>query len=134
MIDYISFEDYCEKYHSTGILLAGKYQKKPTKALNDNQLKTYYNTHIKKLEKIEYAKANSPSDITKDQIIRQECVKRDRGRCRLMSVVTQNEMRELINNSIPLLLHKLDTAHVFGKNAYPKMRYVLDNVVLLNRA
>jgi len=42
-------------------------------------------------------------------------------------------MRELVKNSIPLLLNKLDAAHIFGKNAYPKMRYVLDNVVLLNR-
>jgi hypothetical protein len=115
------------------LLLSGKYLKKPTKPLKDSQLMTQYNIHIRKLERIEYAKTNSPSDITKDQIIRQECYKRDKSRCRLMGILTYAEMRELINNSIPLLLHKLDCAHVFGKNAYPKMRYVIDNVVLLNR-
>jgi hypothetical protein len=137
MDDHISFEKYCEKYRTTGFLLSGKWSKKPTKDLNENQLKTQYKLHIRKLEKIEqaveYAKENSPSDITKDQIIRQECQKRDRNCCQLMRILTYNEMRELINNSTPLLLHKLDCAHVFGKNAYPKMRYVIDNVVLLNR-
>jgi hypothetical protein len=137
MGDRISFEEYYEKYRTTGFLLSGKRFKKPEKNLNDNQLKTQYKLHIRKLEKIEqtieYAKENLPSDITKDQIIQQECLKRDRNRCRLMGILTYNEMRELVNNSIPLLLNKLDCAHVFGKNAYPKMRYVIDNVVLLNR-
>jgi hypothetical protein len=133
MADHISFDEYCEKYKSTGFLLSGKYLKKPTKLLNDNQLKTQYETHIRKLERIKEGKAASASNITKDQIIRQECQKRDRSRCRLMRILTCVEMRDLINNSIPLLLHKLDCAHVFGKNAYPKMRFVVDNVVLLNR-
>jgi hypothetical protein len=133
MPEHISFEEYCERYNSTGILLSGRYLKKPGKPLNENQLKTQYETHIRKLERIESGKIVSPGDITKDQIIRQECRKRDKNQCRLMKILTCNEMRELINNSIPLLLHRLDCAHVFGKNAYPKMRYLIDNVVLLNR-
>jgi hypothetical protein len=133
MADHISFEEYCEKYKSTGFLLSGKYLKKPTKPLNGNQLKTQYEVHIRKLERIGEGKTASASDITKDQIIRQECQKRDGNRCRLMRILTYVEMRELVNNSIPLLLHKLDCAHVFGKNAYPKMRFVVDNVVLMNR-
>jgi len=127
----ISFKDYCKAYFSTGFLLSGKYRVKPRKPLNDNQLKTRYNAHVRKLERLERGEINS--DITKDQIIREECLKRDRNRCRLMSLLTPPEMRELINNSIPVLLNKLDVAHVFGKGAYPKLRYVIDNVVLLNR-
>jgi hypothetical protein len=133
MDDLVSFEDYREKYHSTGLLLSGKILKKPAKPLNESQLRTQYDTHIRKLKRIEYLKENSPSDITKDQIVSQECRKRDKNRCRLMAVLTYAESRELINNSIPLLLNKFDCAHIFGKNAYPKMRFVLDNVVLLNR-
>jgi hypothetical protein len=133
MPEHISFEEYRERYNTTGILLSGRYLKRPAKPLNGNQLRTQYEAHIRKLERIESGKAESVSDITKDQIIRQECQKRDRNRCRLMGILTYNEMRELVNNSIPLLLHKLDCAHVFGKNAYPKMRFIVDNVVLLNR-
>jgi hypothetical protein len=133
MADHISFEEYCEKYKSTGFLLSGMYLKKSTKLLNGNQLKTQYEAHIRKLKRIEEGGNVSASGITKDQIIRNECQKRDRNRCRLMRILTYVEMRELINNSIPLLLHKLDCAHVFGKNAYPKMRFVVDNVVLMNR-
>jgi hypothetical protein len=133
MPEHISFEEYRERYNTTGILLSGRYLKRPAKPLNGNQLRTQYEAHIRKLERIESGKAESASDITKDQIIRQECQKRDRNRCRLMGILTYNEMRELVNNSIPLLLHKLDCAHVFGKNAYPKMRFIVDNVVLLNR-
>jgi len=127
----ISFDEYCKKYFATGFILSGKRKKKPAKPLNNNQLRTQYAIHIRKLERLE--KGDTDSDISKDQIIRQECVKRDRNRCRLMSLLTPPETKELLKNSIPLLLNKLDVAHVFGKGAYPKMRYIVDNVVLLNR-
>jgi hypothetical protein len=133
IIEHISFDDYCRKYRLTGFLLSGDRLKKPAKSLNAHQLRTHYNIHIRKLSRITHKKMKSPSDITKDQILRQECQKRDTNRCRLMEILNFAELRELRDNAIPLLLRKLDCAHVFGKNAYPKMRFFVDNVVLINR-
>jgi hypothetical protein len=85
------------------------------------------------MERMENERFEMIGDLSKDQIIRMECQKRDKNKCRLMRVLTHNEIHELFQNSMPVLVNKLDAAHVFGKNAYPKMRFIIDNVVLLNR-
>jgi hypothetical protein len=134
MDEHISFEQYLEQYRFSGILLSGKLRKRPSKPLNDNQLRTEYDRHIRKIKRIKNGRIETIGDISKDQIVRMECQKRDRNRCRLMRILTAVEVRELFQNTAPILVNKLDAAHIFGKNAYPRMRYIIDNVVLLNRA
>jgi len=132
----ISFKEYCAGYYKTGIVLSGRYYKKPAKPLNKNQLKTYYEIHIRK---IEYEKQRldkkkiRPRGVVNSQTVRDECLRRDGNRCRLMALLKFNETKELLDNADPSLLRKLDAAHVFGKAAHPKMRYLADNVVMLNR-
>lgn len=53
-------------------------------------------------------------------------------RCALYDAV-EDEDRRLLERSAGRLLYVIDRAHVFGKGAYPRMRYLVDNVVFLNR-
>jgi hypothetical protein len=71
-------------------------------------------------------------DVSKDQLIRELAMRRDGGMCRLWAVLTPYEKRELLQGGGDII-RILDTAHVFGKNANPHMRYDLDNVAMLFR-
>jgi hypothetical protein len=63
--------------------------------------------------------------------VRDEVYRRDKT-CRLLSILTEESKKRLIDNSCGL--HKIiDCAHVFGKGSFIKLKYVPRNVILLNR-
>jgi len=63
--------------------------------------------------------------------LRQKVRERD-GHCRLITVLSAREFLILQKNARAELTH-CDPAHVFGKGAFPHMKYLVDNVILLNR-
>ena len=133
---YEEFSDFYNRY--------GKYpndlgrRKNP---LNENQLKRRYEKYLKSEEKKQAATKrktekvkNSQSSKVDDKWIAvlEQVRKRDGYRCRLLDKVTEEEKSEIKRKSYGF--HKLlDCAHVFGRGAYPHMKYNVDNVVLLNR-
>lgn len=93
---------------------------------SDKALITRYNKYLRKFEK----KKEKQQDNTWIET-RKIVFDRDET-CRLISCLSQFERRELYTNSSGF--HKvLDPAHVFGKGAFPHMKYDLDNVCVLNR-
>lgn len=130
----LSFEEYEREFKATGRLYSGLAFKKPRRPPNGKQLLTAYNAHIRKMKKIELKEAREKNETEEspDQALRSRCLIRDRGYCQAISVFDYAEyarFREKAN----VLEIKLDAAHVFGKNAFPHMRYLEDNVVMLNR-
>lgn len=126
-----SFEEFkadYEKYHYID-KVSNRYY--PRKVLNEKQLKTYYLQYVKKHEKaVSMPKAvmNKKSD---DLILYEKVLDRDKG-CRLVAVLSPSE-REVWGRHHNGMGKILDGAHVFGKNAYPWMRYELKNVITINR-
>jgi len=67
------------------------------------------------------------------EAVRQRVVDRDKGKCRLCECLSLEEWsvaQEVLKNSYP---NNLDCAHVLGKGAHPKLKYVDRNVVSLYR-
>jgi len=132
-----SYEAYEQEYNSTGRLYSGSTFKIPNRTLNTKQLKTAYQTHVRKIKRIEQKKEQTRIDTeeTLDFILREKCLNRDK-RCQVVQIFNDSEFKEY-SHSVGLFywwgLSALDCAHVFGKGAFPHMRYVMDNVVMLNR-
>jgi hypothetical protein len=64
-------------------------------------------------------------------LLYESILERDQG-CRLLSVLTFSE-RTIWNDHQNGMGGILDGAHVFGKNAYPWMRYESKNIITINR-
>lgn len=114
----MTFEEFIEHYEKYGRCKGDAFKNK--NKLNEKQLKTKYKNYMKKFNN---------DGLTLDQELREVILKRDIG-CRLMCKLTDAE-KSLVSNE--LMLDILDVAHVFGKSAFPHMRYLEDNVVLLSK-
>lgn len=128
-----TYEEFIAFYRKTGILDMGTCVRTPSKPLNERQLATAYSQYEQKLEKAKQKeKAVSPKGESEDSKLRKMIETRDGGRCRLMANLSLYDKSTLLSNSGGQ--HKmLDAAHVFGKGPFPHMRYVKENIVLLNR-
>lgn len=133
MTTFSEFEAY---YRKTGRLNMGTCMRVPSKKLNQDQLETAYQQYLKKMigqaarkhEKAE-SKGAGPSPDAK---LRKEIERRDFHTCRLIPLLNKEE-RDLLFSNCGILYRTLDAAHVFEKSAFPHMRYMKNNVVLLNR-
>ena len=66
------------------------------------------------------------------QEVKKEVRSRDKTD-RLLKVVTAKEYLKLKKIAAPVLLQRLDAAHVFSVSSHPQMCYDVDNIILLNR-
>ena len=114
----MTFEEFVEHYEKYGRCKGDAFKNK--NKLNEKQLKTKYKNYMRKFNN---------DGLTLDQVLRGVILKRDIG-CRLICKLTDEEKLLLTDD---FMLDILDVAHVFGKSAFPHMRYMADNVVLLNR-
>jgi hypothetical protein len=135
----LNFEQYKSYYSKNGHLLG---RLKTKKSLNDAQILSGYEAYIKSEQKryeskerqIENSKIKKEIKVDEKWIeVRKQVEERDNFKCRLMSILTSEELKELKENSGGLHLI-LDPAHFLRRSQYPKMIYDIDNIVLLNRA
>jgi hypothetical protein len=125
---YEDFKDDYKDYHYINKVSNRYYPRKP---LNEKQLQSYYLQYAKKWGKAN-SKVNSNSvNKSEDMLLYEKILERDK-KCRLLSILTISE-RTIWNDHQNGLGSILDGAHVFGKGAYPWMRYELKNVVIINR-
>jgi len=133
LIEFITF------YHQHGKTPSQiGYPKSP---LNKNQLHHLYQKYLKSEMKKKTAKQRHV-DTQKKKItqqienpkvderwnkVKREVFKRDKYKCQLLPYLP-DEYVELRNN-----LMGLDSCHIFGKGAYPHMKYDVDNIVTLHR-
>ncbi|MDR2407332.1 MAG: hypothetical protein LBE13_04365 [Bacteroidales bacterium] len=125
---YEDFKDDYEEHHYIDKVSNRYYPQKP---LNTKQLQRYYLQYVRKWERANSKMESRPTNKSEDMVLYENILERDRG-CRLLPVLTVSE-RAIWNDHQNGMGCILDGAHVFGKSAYPWMRYDSKNVVTLNR-
>ena len=136
----LTFEDYKKYYHKNKRFPDGAYVS--PKGYNEAQLKSKFKKYIASLNKKQEAlkryiknakdkQMHRKTDL-KWEVVKQEIDKRDGKKCRLYKILNITEKKQiekdLIGNG-----KSLDRAHVFGKGAFPHMKYNSANIVTLYR-
>jgi len=67
------------------------------------------------------------------QEVKKRVTKRDRNKCRFLGTLSFKEMLQLQKLAPRNLLARLDHAHIFPVSLYPRLCYMDENIVLLNR-
>lgn len=126
-----TFEDFCSFYEERGFLPNDVGRRKNT--LNEKQLYTRFQKYLKSEEKKRQALERYYSKDEKWEELKSHL---DLSKCtlceRLKYFMAFDSLEEL-QLSAGHLITIIDPAHIFGKGAYPHMKYDIDNVVSLNR-
>jgi hypothetical protein len=129
MVKFKSYEDFEADYEKHNCIDKVSNRYYPQKPLNKKQIQRYYSQYMRKFEKAKpRGMCKAGSEDSKLSAFARE---RDGG-CRLLRMLSFEEFNEWNRNQNGLGVI-LDVAHVFGKGAFPWMRYDERNVVLLNR-
>jgi hypothetical protein len=137
MAKFKSFGEFSNNYEKEGFIDKVSTRYYPLKKLTIKQIKSYYLGYIKKWDK-KYGDNlltdnGIPSQKEQSEDSKLSVFVRERdGGCRLLKLLNNYEYAEW-EHSHNGLGNILDVAHVFGKGAYPWMRYDPRNVVVLNR-
>ena len=119
MLSFDAFIVYYQKYkrcpNTTGA------RKRP---LNEREIKTAYERYRRSEDRKIERRLEKGKDLTVDPVGPKKCA--------ILSLVRGDDWETLHKNA-GRLIDLVDRAHVFGKGAYPWMRYDRDNVVWLNR-
>lgn len=121
VMPFKSFLEFYNKYGKTPNQMLP-----PKNKLNEQQLLSAYDRYVKGMNKKDKLKDKKLKEIYKQIDIR------DGNKCRLIPLLTAGELAIFKENA-----HGfdkiIDHSHVFGKGAYPQMKYYKENIVLLNR-
>ena len=146
MSNTYSFNEFKDHYKKYGKTL--NQMNRPKNTLNDSQLTSLFNKYLKQEEKkffkIRKDLAKSFVKVTDEMIeeaidqewedVKSDVFKRDDYHCQLLSSnLTDSEKMDFNINAPSELLCILDPCHIFGKGAYPHMKYDKDNIVTMNR-
>jgi hypothetical protein len=131
MEKFKSYEDFKDDYEEGHFIDKVSNRYYPQKPLNIKQIQRYYLQYVKKWEKANSKQEFKSTDKSDDLLLYENILERDKE-CRLLSILTTSE-RTVWNDNQNGMGGILDGAHVFGKGAYPWMRYEPKNVVILNR-
>ena len=132
MVKFKSFFEFVENYEEEGFIDKVSTRYYPFKKLNPKQINRYYLQYVKKWNK-QYGDKNLGINDEQSEDSKLSAFVRARDKeCRLLKLLTKNEFDEWRSNQNGLG-RILDAAHIFGKNAFPWLRYDDKNVVTLNR-
>jgi hypothetical protein len=126
-----SFEDFQSDYEEFHYIDKVSNRYYPPKPLNDKQIQRYYQQYTKKWNKAKPEMEIGRREKSADLMLYEDVCKRVKT-CRLLAVLTSSE-RAVWNEHQNGMGEILDGAHVFGKGAYPWMRYEPRNMILVNR-
>lgn len=138
ILPYFTYEQYKEFYYNNGRTI--DQMNKPRNRLNESQLESKYEKYLKKYrkqqdrleEQIQKQFEKSFNIDEKWEEVKKRVYERDKD-CQLWVRLTKGETDWLVNQNGFFLLETVDPAHVFGKGAYPHLKYDEDNIVLLSR-
>jgi len=156
-LNFEQFSDYYFKYKR----LPENISCSSGKMLNDKQLMTKYEKYCQKLDKskekryldkqadeldervmlkdvvkVKKEKISKPSGYKKDENwekVKNIVYERDNYECQLMKKLSQFDNNQILKNGGGDLVSIFDPAHIFGKGAFPELKYDPDNVIVLNR-
>jgi hypothetical protein len=127
-----SYEDFEADYEEYNYIDKVSDRYYPQKSLNRKQLQRYYLQYVKKWKKAHGGGIQKDDKAQSDDSKLSAIVRERDGGCRLLKLLSLEEVSEWKRNQNGLG-GILDVAHVFGKGAFPWMRYDDKNVVTLNR-
>jgi hypothetical protein len=127
-----SFQEFVDDYEEHGAIDKVGVIYYPVKRLNPKQLQRYYLQYARKWEKAHRGGVLGIPDADSEDSRLSAVVRERDGGCRLLRVLSAAEAAEWWENHNGLG-YILDAAHVFGKGAFPWMRFDERNVVTLNR-
>ena len=131
-VKFKSYSEFKDDYEEQGFIDKVCTRYYPLKQLNPKQIQRYYLQYVKKWDKAYGGNVlQEAEEQSEDSKLSAFVRERDCG-CRLLKVLTAEEFEEWEKNHNGLG-NILDAAHVFGKGAFPWMRYMEKNVVTLNR-
>jgi hypothetical protein len=122
-MDFDTFNSYCEKKKCLRRTILSNRCSKETK-----RQKCY--------DKFELSKNKEVEIDEKWEKVKREVYKRDSRACRFFKVLNPcegQEARSILDSNLWSDFMVLDYAHVFGRGAYPHMKYDVDNVVMMTR-
>jgi hypothetical protein len=123
------FKSDYERFHYIDKVSTRYY---PQKSLNEKQIQRYYSQYVKKWEKA-YRDEIQKNNKSRSEDSKLSAFVRERdGGCRLLKLLSKDEKAEWQENQNGMG-GILDAAHIFGKSAFPRMRFDKKNVVTLNR-
>jgi len=127
-----SFSEFNKEYENRGFIdkISSRYY--PLKRLNPKQVKRYYLQYVRKWEKAHGAGVPGTAVGQSEDSKLSAFVRERDGGCRVLKILSEEELEEWRTNH-NALGNILDAAHIFGKGAYPWMRFDDKNVVTLNR-
>jgi hypothetical protein len=131
MAKFKSFEEFKDDYEESHYIDKVSNRYYPSKHLNEKQLQRYYLQYSKKWDTANAKKEIKPTEKSEDMLLYEKVFERDQG-CRLLAVLNHSE-RMIWNEHQGGVGNVLDGAHVFGKSAYPWMRYEPRNMITVNR-
>lgn len=144
MVEPVPFEIFWEQYDQKGYFPDGGYNS-PNGYPTDRKKESRYKKYLQWVERqnrkfIEYRsmrRSKTPLCLQPERDaqwmgVQERVWKRDNAKCRLISLLSADDYRTLVQNSGGL--HKvLDCAHIKSRGSHPELKYEVDNVVLLNR-
>lgn len=140
-MERLTEKEYIQYYEDYGRCIDESMPRKNPHRLNT--LKTKFKAYIRKQKALEVKLQKPKTPLKSSRIkpklepdsrwvnLRTEVFNRDQGCC-LMRCLNLSKKQELLSNSGGLH-HIIDPAHVFGKGAFPFMKYDTDNVYSVNR-
>jgi hypothetical protein len=132
MMKFKSYDDFKDDYEEYYYIDKVSNRYYPRKLLNEKQIQRYYSQYAKKWDKM-YGNKITEYDKERSADSKLSAFARERdGGCRLLKLLSAEENAEwqINQNGFGGIL---DAAHVFGKSAFPWMRFEEKNVVVLNR-
>lgn len=127
-----SYEDFKADYEEYYYIDKVSIRYCPQKPLNEKQLQRYYLQYVKKRGKACDGWVAQDMGKQSDDSKLSAFVRERDGGCRLLKLLSAEEKAEWQKNQNGFG-GILDAAHVFGRNAFPWMRFLAENVVTLNR-
>lgn len=131
MAKFKSFKEFEADYHEYNYIDKVSNRYYPLNSLNNKQIQRYYLQYVKKWNKANAKPETTPHEKSADLLMYEMVLARDKH-CRLLAVLSPSE-RAVWNEHQNGMGDILDGAHVFGKGAYPWMRYESRNIILVNR-
>jgi len=139
----LSYKEFVNYYYRNGKCI--NQLLKPNHQLSNQELQSNYNKYVRREQKmrekrkeqidkylIENEEKNEVVDLKLEEVYNKVNL-RDKGKCQLMQKLSPTDYNMLCNIVWKEMLNIIDHAHIFGKGAYPELKYDKDNIVLLNR-
>jgi len=137
---YDEFLEYYQKYSKTPNQIS-----KPKNSLNKKQIKSLHKKYLKQMKKREKKNRKKWEEETNKEVnledikdekweeLKRSVFRRDNYSCQLQKVLTVKELTFFRLSAPSDLQNILDPCHIFGKGAFPHLKYEEDNIVIMNR-